>query len=108
MPGVMLLLVTSSGQCRCVHGEQIDLACLGSPSIRRASHVEAEAVGRWSTGRWSVDLSPVGGPTLGPFNRRSEALQSEQRWLDEHLHRITADDEGEAGANADAHALTPK
>jgi hypothetical protein len=28
-----------------------------------------------------VDLSPVSGPTLGPFQNRSEALAAERSWL---------------------------
>ncbi len=28
------------------------------------------------------DLSPVGGPVLGPFRLRSQALAAEQAWLD--------------------------
>ena len=83
MRGVMHLMITCAGECRCVYGEQIDLTSVGALTIRRASHVEPDAAGRWS-----ADLSPVGGPRLGPFNRRSEALESEERWVDEHLHRI--------------------
>jgi hypothetical protein len=44
--------------------------------IRRASHVEAD-----KAGRWFADLSPVAGPVLGPFDRRSEALAAEHEWL---------------------------
>ncbi len=35
-------------------------------------------------GRWHADLSPVGGPVLGPFGQRSAALAAETSWLDEH------------------------
>ena len=35
-------------------------------------------------GRWHADLRPVGGPVLGPFDRRSEALAAEVAWLEEH------------------------
>ena len=51
----------------------------GDLAIRRASHVEPDAAGRW----WA-DLAPVGGPRLGPFDRRSEALAAELRWLERH------------------------
>jgi hypothetical protein len=44
--------------------------------ILRASYVEPNA-----TGRWAADLDPVGGPVLGPFDHRSEALAAEQAWL---------------------------
>ena len=32
-------------------------------------------------GRWTADLGPAGGPVLGPFPRRSEALDAERAWL---------------------------
>jgi hypothetical protein len=55
------------------------LDALGRPTILRASHVEPD-----QQGRWQADLSPVGGPVLGPFLRRSEALEAERSWLEEH------------------------
>ncbi len=75
----MQIVVTPEGTVRCIYGEEIDLAALGSPAIMRASHVEPV-----SDGRWIADLSPVDGPTLGPFDRRSEALEAESHWLDAH------------------------
>ena len=56
-------------------------AGLGTPQIRRASHVEPDSVGRW----WA-DLSPVGGPKLGPYppDARDQALQDEHAWLVAH------------------------
>ena len=51
---------------------------LGTPKTRRASHVEPAADG---TG-WTADMSPMGGPILGPFHLRSEALAAEITWLD--------------------------
>ena len=76
----MQLLIDGQGQVRCLYGELIDLRLLGAASIRRASHVEPDEAGRW----WA-DLAPVGGPKLGPFPRRSEALQAEVAWLDQFL-----------------------
>ena len=61
----------------CVYGEEIDLSTLGQLAIRRASHVEPD-----KHGRWLADLSPVAGPVLGPFERRSDALDAERRWLE--------------------------
>ena len=77
------LLVDSRGDVLCLYGEEIDLASIGVLRIRRASHVEPDAFGRW----WA-DLSPVGGPVLGPFGRRGEALATESNWLGRHLHCI--------------------
>ena len=73
----MQIIIAPGGVVRCVYGEEIDLAAIGNPTISRASHVEPD-----QHGRWLVDLSPVSGPTLGPFNHRSEALAAEHSWLD--------------------------
>ena len=76
---VMEIVVTPGGLARCVYAELVDLTALGEVDVARASHVEPIA-----GGRWTADLSPVGGPVLGPFGHRSEALAVEARWLDEH------------------------
>ncbi len=73
----MQLTVDPRGVARCVYGEALDLAALGAVSIRRASHVEPDAGGRW----WA-DLAPAGGPRLGPFGLRSQALTAERAWLE--------------------------
>jgi hypothetical protein len=73
----MTLVIEPGGRVRCVYDDALDLAALGRPVIRRASHVEPE-----SDGRWMADLAPVGGPVLGPYGRRSEALAAEREWLD--------------------------
>ena len=52
---------------------------LGKPNLSRASHVEPT-----HDGQWTLDLSPVGGPVLGPFKLRGEALDEELRWLHDH------------------------
>ncbi|SIO11130.1 hypothetical protein SAMN05444166_2504 [Singulisphaera sp. GP187] len=75
----MQLVVTTSGEVRCLYTEVIDLMTLGSPTITRASHVEPD-----SEGRWHADLRPVNGPVLGPFERRGEALDEEQAWIEAH------------------------
>ena len=75
----MQLVIDRQGWIQCVYGEAIDLASLGAVSIRRASHVEPDEEGQW----WA-DLSPVDGPALGPFPRRSAALQAEGEWLDQN------------------------
>ena len=72
----MHLLIRPDGGIDCVYGEAIDLSRLGTLQIRRGSHVEPT-----SDGRWTVDLSPVNGPRLGPFPLRSAALAAERQWL---------------------------
>ena len=73
----MQLLVEPGGRIRCVYAESIDLHALGKTTIRRASHVEPDA-----SGRWSADLTPVGGPVLGSYSSRGEALAAENDWLE--------------------------
>ena len=75
----MNIVIAPDGTVRCVYGEAVDLRSLGHVEVRRASCVEPDG-----QGRWSADLSPMGGPVLGPFGRRSGALAAESRWLDEH------------------------
>jgi hypothetical protein len=75
----MNLIIEKGGQVRGIYGEVIDLAGLGTLTIIRASHVEPDC-----QGRWLANLSPVGGPVLGPYNRRSEALEAEVVWLEEY------------------------
>ena len=75
----MNIVIAADGTARCVYGEALDLRALGHMELRRASFVEPDV-----QGRWHADLSPVGGPVLGPFKQRSAALAAEACWLDEH------------------------
>ncbi|HEV3300768.1 MAG TPA: hypothetical protein VG055_14055 [Planctomycetaceae bacterium] len=79
----MELFIAPTGQVRYLYGEELDLVSLGLLTIRRASHVEPT-----DGGRWTADLSPIGGPTLGPFDQRSQALAAETRWIEGHLPSI--------------------
>jgi hypothetical protein len=75
----MDLVVAPDGTLKAIYDEALDLASLGRLSIRRASHVEPTP-----EGRWQADLSPISGPVLGAYDRRSEALEAEHVWLEEH------------------------
>jgi hypothetical protein len=75
----MQLVILPGGEVRCVYDEALDLHALGQVSISRGSHVEPD-----DSGQWLADLSPVHGPTLGPFAARSQALDAERAWLEEH------------------------
>jgi hypothetical protein len=48
----------------------------GDAEIVRCSDVEPD-----EKGNWTADLSRVGGPVLGPFKLRQEALDAEVEWL---------------------------
>lgn len=77
----MNLFVRPNGTIQAIYDEAIDLSALGDVYIRRASHVEPAASGAG----WTADLRPVGGPVLGPFVKRSEALAAEIAWLGTRL-----------------------
>ena len=62
------------------------LESIGQCTARRASHVEPVPVR--SELRWQADLGPVGGPVLGPFASRAEAMEAEILWLGQQLGRI--------------------
>lgn len=51
---------------------------LGPTEIRRASHVEPD-----ENGQWWANLAPSGGPKLGPFELRQQAIDAEIQWLEE-------------------------
>jgi hypothetical protein len=76
MSSEMELVVDAGGGVRCVYGEELDLRELGRLSITRASHVEPDIDDYW----WA-DMGPSGGPALGPYASRKEALGAERGWL---------------------------
>ena len=78
-----VLVIRPDGRAIGLYTEDIDLALLGETAIRRASHVEPD-----DSGQWWADLSPVGGSSLGPFARRSQALAAEKDWLAAHLEAL--------------------
>ena len=52
-------------------------AISGLPQFRSQSPFRSRP-----NGRWFADLSPVGGPVLGPFHQRTQALRAEYAWLE--------------------------
>lgn len=76
----MQLIVKPDGTIHCLYDEALDLCSLGKCTVKRASFVEPNG-----DGGWTADLAPVGGPELGPFALRSEALAAEQLWLERHI-----------------------
>ena len=73
-----------AGQLRYIYNDVLlPLTALGDVKIQRASHVEP--VGS----EWFADLSPIGGPLLGPFQLRESALQAEVAWIHKHKIPIT-------------------
>lgn len=73
------LVFDTDGTVRCIHSDaaQEIMQAIGKVTIKRASHVEPD-----SDGRWPADMGPSGGPVLGPFATRTEALSREVEWLE--------------------------
>lgn len=74
--GSLPIVVGPSGAVRSIYAESFNWDAFGSPVIERASHVEPSR-----SNQWFADMSPVGGPQLGPFTCRSEAILGELQWL---------------------------
>jgi len=71
------IVVQESGSISFIWDDALaPLLDLGSVEMQRASHVEPT-----ESGQWIADLSPSGGPLLGPFRLRADALLSERLWL---------------------------
>ena len=83
------------------------LSGLGQLKVTRASHVEPghilkpEAVLKIDStflvdgklkpelhNSWFADLSPVGGPTLGPFDTHAAAIAAEIEWLTKNYYHF--------------------
>jgi hypothetical protein len=80
----MRLVINTTGTTQTVASDDLSFVdSLGDCDVRRASHVEA--VKHDGKSMWETDLFPVGGPVLGPFQTRTEALQKEVEWLDQRL-----------------------
>ena len=75
-----LLDISNDGVVTFIWDDDLGPALLdeGAGQIRRASNVEPTPSGQ----QWVVDLSPSGGPTIGPFRRRGDAIAEEIEWLE--------------------------
>lgn len=74
----MEIIIAPGGRIRCLYKDELaGLLTEGRATVRRASHVEPAA-----PGGWTADMGPVGGPVLGPYRLRSEALAAEVKWLE--------------------------
>lgn len=70
--------ITPDGKIKAIYDDRIaDFLLSGTTTIKRASHVEPNPDGEG----WVADMSPSGGPILGPCILRSQALELERDWL---------------------------
>jgi len=100
----MQIIIEPTGDMRMIDSDAIDVDALGIGVRRRVSHVlpvnpvlrsvfrylrdrfgetgrVAEFTRRWPC-LWQADMSPVGGPVLGPYRDRAEAIENEVVWLE--------------------------
>ena len=102
----MELVVDAGGDVRCIYDEALDLREIGTLKITRASHVEPDAAGFW----WA-DMGPSGGPVLGPYRSRSEALGAEREWLMMSLSKTIPQSHcinQESASSCEPHKLTSR
>ena len=87
MTSQYIVHVNAAGELVFVYDDDLaGLLALGTSCVARASHVEpARQESRSGNNGWIADLRPSGGPVLGPFDTRGEALAAERKWLDANL-----------------------
>jgi hypothetical protein len=74
----MIVEILPNGKLRFLYDDSLrELMTLGKATVTRVSDVEPT-----EKGEWTADLSRVGGPLLGPFKFREEALTAEKEWLE--------------------------
>ena len=73
----MVIAVQPDGSLEFVyHDDFVELLREGASAIERASEVEPFKDG------WAADI--IGGPFLGPFPLRAEAIAAEVDWIEQH------------------------
>lgn len=74
----MIVNIDADGRVRFIYADGlVGLLELGASTVYRASHVEPIP-----GGGWTADLGPSGGPVLGPYVLRADALAAEVAWLE--------------------------
>ncbi len=73
----MKVKITPRGKVILLYEEEVGLIDVlgGTRHVERVSHVEPDEKGDW----WAIMIH---GPKLGPFPKRSQALQAEVQWLE--------------------------
>lgn len=76
------LTEVSSFKLRFIYSDNLRHLLDEDAIIQRASHVEPCGT------KWTADLTPVGGPILGPFDTRQQAIEEEVLWLNSNISSI--------------------
>jgi hypothetical protein len=77
------IFIGLDGVLHCIYDDAVVPALIdhgGHAETKRASEVEPTV-----DGQWTADLGRSGGPVLGPFRTRGEALDAETKWLLDRL-----------------------
>ena len=81
------VVVDAAGRLQMVHDDRLDLTDLGPVRVRRASDVEPlGSVWAGEGMKWWAHMR--GGPTLGPFEKRADAILAERAYLSARLGRL--------------------
>ena len=80
----MNVYVDPQGDLQFIYQEEINMEDLGASTIRRASEVEPI-----EDSQWCANLARLGGPMLGPFKNRSEAIEAELAWIESLREKST-------------------
>lgn len=75
------IVVSPDGTAKAIYSDDSGVLALMEAidpraTIQRASHVEPT-----EDRQWTADMSPSGGPVLGPYPLRQQALAAELDWL---------------------------
>jgi len=72
-----IIVVQPDGSVKFIYDDALkEIMNLGDFVVKRASRVEPTP-----EGKWTADMELSGGPVLGPFETRAEALEAEKVWL---------------------------
>ncbi len=108
------IVFAADGTMHAIYDERIGQRLGPVTDLRRASHVEPRRRLRWwqwrtwlrlhaiPVGFWYADLAPVGGPVLGPFLKRSTALEAELDWLVAHWRPTQGTTHATEGSSRDS------
>ena len=119
MPAPIIISIEDGGRVRLIYSDELaGLLGEGAAVIRRASHVEPrqyccherhetpcplpcdacpeECGSGHEVSMWTADMGPSGGPVLGPFALRAEALAAEYQWIERNVIAGQGPAEGKA------------
>jgi hypothetical protein len=77
----LIISCNEDGSVQSLYNDSMELQEIGNINIKRASFVEPEG------NLWYADLKPINGPKLGPFKKRTDALNEEHNYINNLLQQ---------------------